>query len=467
MFVSLTFLFFFFFVFFLSFVGFFFLSIFPFFWFFFSFSFFFGSLRVFFSFILFVVVLRVLVFCSFYLGGETKFKYFFFVFLVFIFRMFFLLISCSPLVVMVSWDVLGISSYFLVLFYNNWDSNIGRINVALTNRLGDFFLFFLFSFFFCSSSVLFFSFFHLWWGFLFIYLVGFTKRAQFPFRRWLPKAIRAPTPVRALVHSRTLVTAGIVLMLNFCGVLFKSELSFFLSFFGLFTMFFSRLSAIIEQDIKKIVALSTLSQMGFACFVLGLCLNFFCVFHLLRHALFKSCLFIQVGFFLYSSFGTQDGRGLSFLHDISFFVQFQLLLTLFCLCGLLFTGGLVSKDFLLEFLFSLSFPLFFFFFFFFSVFFTFFYSFRLWSGLFFKGGFSIFYFLRRSLSFLVSFFLIFFSIFFIWFSGKNLFFLPFFFSYWGEFFFFCLFFFVFLSFLFSSFFFFFYFVEQFSCWLLC
>jgi NADH-ubiquinone oxidoreductase chain 5 len=135
--------------------------------------------------------------------------------------------------------------------------------------------------------------------------------------------------------------------------------------------------ALLEQDIKKVVALSTLSQIGFSSLVLGVGLNFFCLFHLVRHALFKSCLFIQIGFLIYKSIGQQDGRFYINLKFSSFFIQFQILLTLFCLCGLFFSRGLVSKDFVLEYFFSFNLGVFIFLIFFFSVFFTFFYRFRI------------------------------------------------------------------------------------------
>ena len=383
-----------------------------------------GEASLLFFFVLLVVVLRVFLFCSFYLGGELKFTYFFFVFLVFILRMVLLNFRKSLLFLLVSWDILGISSYFLVLFYNNWDRNVGAMNVVLTNRLGDFLLFFLFSFVFCSSLFLkrlsgFF-----WFVFRVLLFAGFTKRAQFPFRRWLPKAMSAPTPVRALVHRRTLVTAGLILIINFSVLIYQASLGLFLVLGGVFTMFFSRASALAEQDIKKVVALRTLSQIGFSSFVLGLRLNFFCLFHLLRHALFKRCLFVQVGALIYYSLGQQDGRFYSFLWFSPLYLQFQALLTLFCLCGMFFSRGLVRKDFVLEFFFFLGTSVWLLFLFYVSVFFTFFYCSRLWfcfvhtslKVLLFSGSKGVYYYL--------SFFLVCFSVFFVWFLNKNLLFSP-------------------------------------------
>ena len=133
---------------------------------------------------------------------------------------------------------------------------------------------------------------------LLLLLAGFTKRAQFPFSGWLPKAMRAPTPVRALVHRSTLVTAGLILIINFVGLIIYFFLCVVIVIVGLLTMFFSRACALVEQDIKKVVALRTLSQMGFSMMTLGVGLYFVSLLHLVGHALFKSCLFIQVGVFI-------------------------------------------------------------------------------------------------------------------------------------------------------------------------
>lgn len=117
-------------------------------------------------------------------------------------------------------------------------------------------------------------------------------------------------------------------------------------------MFFSSVTALVEEDIKKVVALSTLSQMGFSIMTLGLGLRFVSLVHLISHALFKSCLFMQVGYVIHSSFGQQDGRNYGYNGILPLFVQLQLLVTLFCLCGLIFSSGMVRKDLVLEMFFS-------------------------------------------------------------------------------------------------------------------
>lgn len=304
--------------------------------------------RFFFGCVLFVVTFSVIVFSSYYMEGEVNLYYFFLVFMVFVFSMFFLNFSRRVFTMLLSWDVLGVSSFFLVLFYNNWDSCSGAINTVLTNRVGDYFLFLFFVFFVFSSlyfeRVLVFSVRRS----LLLLLAGFTKRAQFPFSGWLPKAMRAPTPVRALVHRSTLVTAGLILIINFVGLIINFFLCVVIVIVGLLTMFFSRACALVEQDIKKVVALRTLSQMGFSMMTLGVGLYFVSLLHLVGHALFKSCLFIQVGVFIHSLGGQQDSRDYRSLGGGVYFIQLQMLVTLFCLCGLVFSRGAVTKDMVLE-----------------------------------------------------------------------------------------------------------------------
>lgn len=267
------------------------------------------------------------------------------------------------------------------MFYNNWDRCRGAINTVLTNRVGDYFLFLFFSFFLFGRRVFYF----LLWGSMvsgFLLLgAGFTKRAQFPFRGWLPKAIRAPTPVSALVHRSTLVTAGLILLINFNFLVLRQRIRVAMFISGLLTMVFSSVRAVVEVDMKKVVALSTLSQIGFATITLGGGYYFVRFIHLLSHAIFKRCLFIQVGVFIHNFFGQQDSRNYRGLGEGLFYVQFQMLVTLFCLCGLIFTRGAVTKDIILFGVISGGLNLVLGVLFFFGVFLTFCYSYKLFSGL--------------------------------------------------------------------------------------
>ena len=388
----------------------------------FKFSFYFN--RLLFSIILGLVTLRVLIFSTYYLDGELNFNYYYFVLLVFVGRIFMLNYSSRIFIILLSWDLLGISRFFLVLFYNNWDRNSGAINTALTNRIGDFFIF---SFF---RGSLFFGYYFL--GFellcgsivLLLLLTSFTKSAQFPFRSWLPKAISAPTPVRSLVHSRTLVTAGLILLINFSKLILNGSVIILVLLVGIFTIFFSSISALVEEDIKKVVALSTLSQIGFSIVTLGLGISFVSFLHLVSHALFKSCLFIQVGYVIHSNFGQQDGRGYGNNGNLPIFIQLQLLVTLFCLCGLIFSSGIISKDLILELFFFNNYIIFFSLIFFISVFLTFGYRYRLWKRFFLSFRKVVLVYRRTFIINFLSLLLVIFSVVFIWWLSFNILLLP-------------------------------------------
>nr|YP_007183175.1 NADH dehydrogenase subunit 5 [Dictyocaulus eckerti]AFV32094.1 NADH dehydrogenase subunit 5 [Dictyocaulus eckerti] len=375
-----------------------------------------------FSFVLFLIVIMVIVYSSYYMNNDLHYSYYCFMLLCFVFSMFMLNFSSSVFSLMISWDLLGISSFFLVLFYNNWDSNSGAMSTVMTNRIGDFFLFIFLggSFFlnmFLDVEV------YLFFFMVFFLLFGsFTKSAQFPFSGWLPKAMSAPTPVSSLVHSSTLVTAGLILLMNYWMVLFNVYFLRLMFFMGLFTMFFSSVLALLEEDMKKVVALSTLSQLGFMMLSLGLGMFFLSFFHLLSHALFKSCLFMQMGYIMHKNMSEQDNRNW-FNSSISEIVKLQILVTLFCLCGLFFFSGMVSKDLLLEFFFYGVMGWLILLFFFFVVM-TFFYSYRLFKSLMMKSFGVVMIVTDSYLMNFLCFMLVIFSVFFMSWLSVNLFFVP-------------------------------------------
>jgi len=141
-----------------------------------------------------------------------------------------------------------------------------------------------------------------------IILAGITKRAQIPFSAWLPAAMAAPTPVSALVHSSTLVTAGVYLILRNNYYIARGGWSSGLLFLGLLTMTMAGVSALFEVDMKKVIALSTLRQLGVIFFSLGLMQPFLAFFHLISHAYFKAMLFMAAGSIIHSLKDYQDLR---------------------------------------------------------------------------------------------------------------------------------------------------------------
>lgn len=181
-------------------------------------------------------------------------------------------------------------------------------------------------------------------------LAAITKRAQVPFSAWLPAAIAAPTPVSALVHSSTLVTAGVYLIIRFYSSLcLYAYFDLIVFFLGVVTCLMARRSAIFEMDLKKVIALSTLSQLGVMIIALGLGSPGVSFFHLLRHALFKALLFICAGTLIHRNADNQDIR---LIGRIS--VSIPLSCTVInianlSLCGFPYLSGFYSKELVVEF----------------------------------------------------------------------------------------------------------------------
>lgn len=311
-----------------------------------------------------------------------KFNYRFLVLiLLFIISIFFLIIRPNLIRILLGWDGLGLVSYCLVIYFGNYKSYNAGILTILINRLGDvsilLSLYIIFNF---GDWV--FSYYLIYWEdwisflIIFILLASFTKSAQIPFSSWLPAAIAAPTPVSSLVHSSTLVTAGVYLLIRFSYILSNIDLSPFL-FLSLMTIFIAGLGANFEYDLKRIIALSTLSQLGIIITILfigGYNISFF---HLISHAFFKALLFLCAGLIIHSMSDSQDIR-----HIGNLITQLPYTCSCFCvaslsLCGGPFLSGFYRKDLILEFCGSLYINLFTFIILFISVGLTVSYSIRL------------------------------------------------------------------------------------------
>merc|ERR1711935_426752 len=184
-----------------------------------------------------------------------------------------LIISSNLIFTLVGWDGLGVSSYLLVIYYGSTKSYNAGILTVMTNRFGDVLLLIRIGMLLNLGSwriVLYKEFLEVDTILKLLLMVGsFTKSAQIPFRAWLPAAMAAPTPVSSLVHSSTLVTAGVFLLFRHLRELIYSRFYSVLLFIGLRTMTMARISALNEKDIKKIVALSTLRQLGLIVLRLG------------------------------------------------------------------------------------------------------------------------------------------------------------------------------------------------------
>jgi len=225
------------------------------------------------------------------------YRQFFSLVLLFLFSIFSLVLSADLLSLLVAWDLLGFSSLFLVFYFRSRASIAGGLLTGITNRIGDVFLLTLFGTTRYSSSDTVTSF------LLLLFLVSFTKSAQIPFSSWLPAAMLAPTPVSALVHSSTLVTAGVYLLYRYAALPHNLAL-----YVGILTTLVSSAAALLENDTKKIIALSTISHLGVIVLALGISERELAFVHLNIHAAFKALLFLAAGTIIHTNYSSQEAR---------------------------------------------------------------------------------------------------------------------------------------------------------------
>lgn len=195
----------------------------------------------------------------------------------------------------------------------------------------------------------------------------------------------APTPVSALVHSSTLVTAGVYLIIRFNKLLINNELNKVLFFLAVITIFISGLIANLEVDLKKIIALSTLSQLGLIMIILSLGLEIIAFYHLLVHAIFKSILFMCAGAIIHSIINNQDIRLFGNLKEVIPFVIICFFIANLALCGFPFIAGFYSKDFIIELVYRIELNIYILIFIIISLRFTVSYSVRLFYYIFFRN----------------------------------------------------------------------------------
>lgn len=296
---------------------------------------------------------RVIIFRSSYMRQEKFFARFIFLVFMFIISIFLLILSPNLIRLLLGWDGLGVTSYLLVIFYQSNKSYNAGILTALTNRLGDVGLLVSISLIIYIGS----------WTYTYVNIVNSTlshmlvyliiisactKRAQMPFSAWLPAAMAAPTPVSALVHSSTLVTAGVYLLIRINLLIVEINIRKFLSVLGMLTIIMAGITAIVEIDMKKVIALSTLRQLGIIIIILGIGNPVLAFFHLISHAFFKAILFMCAGLIIHRIKDYQDIRKIGFNYlNINLSVSIMMIANI-RLCGLPFLRGFYSKDLIIE-----------------------------------------------------------------------------------------------------------------------
>jgi len=183
---------------------------------------------------------------------------------------------------------------------------------------------------------------------IFLVLAGITKRAQLPFSSWLPAAMAAPTPVSSLVHSSTLVTAGVYILIRFYYILVNMFFMKIFNYFSILTSLAAGFIACVEPDLKKVVAMSTLSQLGLILYIISLGEMLYCYYHIVCHALFKALLFLSCGLIIFLSLGNQDRRFIGTFSLINPILNIIFISSRISLFGVPFLAGFYSKDAIIE-----------------------------------------------------------------------------------------------------------------------
>nr|QQQ88913.1 NADH dehydrogenase subunit 5 [Hyalella kochi] len=297
-----------------------------------------------------LITASICLFSAYYMKGDTNKTRFMLLLMLFVASMVCLIISPNMVSILLGWDGLGLTSYVLVIYYQNESScNAGMLTI-LSNRIGDVCILMSIAIlsyagswnFFCMDSMQYKVIYCL------IVVAGMTKSAQIPFSAWLPAAMAAPTPVSALVHSSTLVTAGVYLIVRFFHILENSVFLQILLIISVMTMLMAGWGANFEVDLKKIVALSTLSQLGLMMMILSMGMKNVAFFHMISHAMFKSTLFMSAGVMIHMSNSAQDTRLMGGMGGSSPTLMTMFSVMNMSLLGFPFLSGFFSKDLSLD-----------------------------------------------------------------------------------------------------------------------
>ena len=290
---------------------------------------------------------------------------------LFTFSMLVLVVSDNFLQLFFGWEGVGLCSYLLIGFWYKKDSaNNAAIKAFVVNRVGDFGLaigiFLIFYYFgsinfievfkitpqYASKKIIFlgseFNLINLICLFLFIGAMG--KSAQFLLHTWLPDAMEGPTPVSALIHAATMVTAGVFLVVR-CSPMFEfSQITLnIIAVVGMITALFAASVALVQNDIKKIIAYSTCSQLGYMFFAIGVGAYHVAMFHLFTHAFFKALLFLGAGSIIHAFKNEQDIRNMGGVWKKLPYTYALMLIGTLALTGFPFLSGFYSKDAIIEF----------------------------------------------------------------------------------------------------------------------
>lgn len=289
---------------------------------------------------------------------------------VFTFFMLILITANNFLQMFVGWEGVGVSSFLLINFwFTRLQANKSAIKAMLVNRVGDFFILvaMFLIFFFCNSldydivfnlastlnkekiTIMGFDYNILTLICFCLFLGAMGKSAQLGLHIWLPDAMEGPTPVSALIHAATMVTAGVFLIAR-CSFFFELApvILNFIAVIGALTTFFAATTGLFQNDIKKVIAYSTCSQLGYMVFACGLSAYDVAIFHLFNHAFFKALLFLSAGSLIHAVANEQDMRKMGGLRQKVPLSYMAFVIGSLALTGFPFLAGFYSKDIILE-----------------------------------------------------------------------------------------------------------------------
>ena len=306
-----------------------------------------------------LVSLLVHLFSSSYMDGDPHITRFMGYLSLFTFFMIILVTSGNIVQVFIGWEGVGLCSYLLISYwFTRIEANKSAIKAMLMNKIGDIsFLLGLVLVWQLTGSWYYSSLFslndyielNLMVPCLLFLISVVGKSAQVGLHSWLPDAMEGPTPVSALIHAATMVTAGVFLLIRLSPLFEKlPTLLLAIIFLGSLTTFFSGVIGLFQNDLKKVVAYSTCSQLGYMVLICGLSYYSLSLFHLVSHGVFKALLFLSSGSIIYALIDEQDSRKIGSIIKYLPITYICLIIASCCLAGIPFLTGFYSKDLIIE-----------------------------------------------------------------------------------------------------------------------